>query len=588
MKKRSYSIFLYPLTVCALILVVFWQQTNTPDPLHFISPKISPAAYPANPANQSHQTNTNPDALRPSIQLHPEDHIHRAPTTQHLDWTVTAEGIRPDGVLKRVYLINGAFLLFLYLTPPTLTTTGLFPGPTIEALSGDNLIINVTNALQDVPFTIHWHGLHIANSMDGVAGVTQCAIPPGSSFIYNVSIPSDQSGTFWYHAHTGLARADGLYGGLVVHAPSGAGVASEGIHDASDGDMLLLIGDWYHQPAEEVMEWYMQPASFGNEPVPDSLLINGAGIFNCSMAVPARPVDCVDHHSMSLPYLHPGDDTYRVRIVNTGSLTGLTITFDNMDVTLIAVDSIAVDPLDAAHPSSLGVLYPGQRMDVLLRRSTSASTDGVSASALRIDLDEEYLAIRHNAPYGFFNGTSWLPQREPRVPVAALDRKLWDENQFGVGVPYSGSGAGDDSPSAEVERDGDSGEQWVDLVVNNLDDGGHPFHLHGHHFYILSTHESRTGWGSFNPFTPSDSTSPSTPKQQYDLSKAMLRDTVYIPRRGHAVLRFKANNPGVWMFHCHILWHLGSGMGMLVDVGYDRRNNTLGDNGGVSGEVCVV
>lgn len=101
--------------------------------------------------------------------------------------------------------------------------------------------------------------------MDGVAGVTQCAIPPGSSFIYNVSIPSDQSGTFWYHAHAGLARADGLYGGLVVHAPSGPSTASEGIHDASDKDMLLLIGDWYHQPAGEVMEWYMQPASFGNE-----------------------------------------------------------------------------------------------------------------------------------------------------------------------------------------------------------------------------------------------------------------------------------------------------------------------------------
>lgn len=106
MKKRSYSIIFYPLTVCALILFVFWQQTNTPDPLHFISPTTSPGTHPENAANPPHQTN--PDALRPSIQLHPEDHIHRAPTAQHLDWTVTADYIRPDGVLKRVYLINGA------------------------------------------------------------------------------------------------------------------------------------------------------------------------------------------------------------------------------------------------------------------------------------------------------------------------------------------------------------------------------------------------------------------------------------------------------------------------------------------------
>lgn len=52
----------------------------------------------------------------------------------------------------------------------------------------------------------------------------------------------------------------------------------------------------------------------------------------------------------------------------------------------------------------------------------------------------------------------------------------------------------------------------------------------------------------------------------YDLSKAALRDTVQIPSRGYAVIRFKADNPGVWLLHCHILWHSVTGMAMLIDV----------------------
>lgn len=52
----------------------------------------------------------------------------------------------------------------------------------------------------------------------------------------------------------------------------------------------------------------------------------------------------------------------------------------------------------------------------------------------------------------------------------------------------------------------------------------------------------------------------------YDLTHATRRDTVQIPRRGYVVLRFRADNPGVWLLHCHLLWHLAGGMAMLVDV----------------------
>ncbi|KAE8355340.1 Cupredoxin [Aspergillus coremiiformis] len=390
---------------------------------------------------------------------------------------------------------------------------------------------------------------------------------------------------------------DGLYGGFVVHAPASKSTVRGLLarHSAEfppynyEREFLLLIGDWYHQPAGQVLAWYMSIESFGNEPVPDSLLINGVGNFNCSMAVPARPVDCIERQT-DLSYLSDIDTPYRIRVVNTGSL-GFTLACENRPLTLIQVDSIDVEPQEA---SSAGILYPGQRMDLILPPSKDNLT------SLTIHLDQETvnysttlpapnhtipitpshlpnpldlqntptkptllsplpkkpsqthvvytkiqkLSINHNIPTGFFNRTSWRPQSNPPGPLTALPRDKWDENQFSLAT-------------------GDA--EWVDLVVNNLDEGGHPFHLHGHHFYILRVYEASIGWGSYNPFVDSDPPG-LEPGSGYDLSRAMLRDTVYIPSRGYAVLRFRADNPGVWMFHCHIVWHSASGMAMLVDV----------------------
>lgn len=66
----------------------------------------------------------------------------------------------------------------------------------------------------------------------------------------------------------------------------------------------------------------------------------------------------------------------------------------------------------------------------------------------------------------------------------------------------------------------------------------------------------------------------------------MLRDTVYIPSRGYAVLRFRAENPGVWLFHCHILWHLATGMAMLVDVQGDLAGEVAHDSSYLNVGMC--
>lgn len=113
--------------------------------------------------------------------------------------------------------------------------------------------------------SIHWHGLAMrdANEMDGVVGLTQCAIGLGRSYTYRFRIADTQHGTFWYHAHSGVQLADGLYGGLVVHQPSSSREAA--LAGTYDREQLLLVGDWYHRPARDVLAKYQDHSSFGNE-----------------------------------------------------------------------------------------------------------------------------------------------------------------------------------------------------------------------------------------------------------------------------------------------------------------------------------
>ncbi|KAH8669773.1 multicopper oxidase-domain-containing protein [Tricladium varicosporioides] len=527
------------------------------------------------------------------IRLHPEQHVHRQKSTITHNWNITSGFRSPDGVQKLIYLANNQF-----------------PGPTIECRSGDRLVIHVTNHLDSREgISIHWHGLEMrnANSMDGAAGLTQCLIPAGKTFIYDFDVSQDQAGTFWWHAHSQMQRGDGMYGGLVVHKPITIGDGSRSL--GYENDFLLMIGDWYHRSADEVLAWYTSPRGFGNEPVPDSILINGAGKFNCSMAPPARPVECVNIEEQKMARLFPIDSLTkltRLRLVNVGSLAGFTVKISFASLTPLTIDggfNIA-----GTRSGSVGILYPGERVDVIVKWDNS--TD-VTLSQLHVDLDPENfkypnhalrsnqsfpifsnsrapaslewqntkfthfdlasatalitsqiprtaqqtillyaktqkLSIFGNRPIGFMNRTSWSPQSTPSLPLLSLTRSQWDKNQLLPYIPVSGFA-----------------EKWVDIIINNLDDGAHPFHLHGYSFYIIASHRSEHGWGSYNPYSPTSVLI----QPMMNLNNPVKKDTVSVPRRGYVVIRLKADNVGIWMLHCHVLFHQGSGMAMGIQVG---------------------
>ncbi|RFU28920.1 hypothetical protein B7463_g7435, partial [Scytalidium lignicola] len=559
------------------------------------------------------------------IELHPEDHVYRQPTTIVQNWTISSDYRFPDGVKKKVYLVNGQF-----------------PGPTIECRQGDKLIIHVTNSLSvsdtDSPaqmsegISIHWHGLNMrgSNHMDGVVGFTQCAIPAGGSFTYEFEV-GEQTGTFWWHAHSSVHRGDGMFGGLVIHKTVHQSDKGEMMTDVKEygyeKEVLLMIGDWYHQSAEEVLAWYTSARGFGNEPVPDSLLVNGVGKFICSMAVPAKPVECIDIPNDQIRSVLGGHLTgvpTRLRIVNVGTLAGFTLAINEGTLIPHTVDS---GPKILGTPTrSVGILYPGERMDLFLEWNENPSSlvelevildpenfrytnfalrpnqtfplinpitpskpseSLISPSPLsqskqnhHFDLSQaksflfispplpqqadeqlllytktQKLSINSNHPQGFMNRTSWAPQSSP---LLSIPRERWDVNQL---VPWISL-----SPETAYQKQGlGRFGKWIDIIINNLDDGSHPFHLHGYNFYVLYSYRSEHGWGSYTPYTASSGGVPT--QLDLNLETPLLKDTVSVPRRGFVVLRFWADNPGIWMFHCHVIFHQASGMAMGIAVG---------------------
>ncbi|KAH8883129.1 hypothetical protein GQ53DRAFT_883129 [Thozetella sp. PMI_491] len=522
-----------------------------------------------------------------TVRLHPEEHQWRENTSLHFDWVITKGYRYPDGVGKWVYLINGNF-----------------PAPNIEARSGDLVTIDVHNRLEDEGIALHFHGLHMrgSNHMDGVVGVTQRPIQAGEDFTYSFAIGSDQSGTFWWHSHYDVQRADGLFGGFIIHEPRDS--YSPRQTPLYEDDLLLLIGDWYHPTAVEIQKTYDTYQYWGMEPVPDSLLINGHGAFNCSKASKSKPLDCM---TVPSPQLIPTHGKSRLRTINVGAMSGFSFQTPGRSLTLFTTDGGNPIQAPSSGASGFGVLYPGERVDVIVdwrafsgaravehfeiildrenykkknlaltpnQRFPVVRMDGASAEstaprepqdAALIDLSTingpelphgtlpvtpgqivllytrvELLSHLGNAPKGFINRTYWEPQE---VPLIEAERQNWDKHQLAPDLPTALG--------------------WVDIVVNNVDEKGHPFHLHGYDFYVVSLFRpKRRGWFSYNPFDPKKKQAGG----KYNLVNPPRKDTIYIAGGGYAVLRIKVDNPGVWFFHCHILWHQAIGMAMAIHV----------------------
>lgn len=152
----------------------------------------------------------------------------------------------------------------------------------------------------------------------------------------------------------------------------------------------------------------------------------------------------------------------------------------------------------------------------------------------------------------YVNGTSWTPADVPTLNQAVEGLKA-SNNTFdvsGVSSAYTPS----DQYVIDIPRN-----QVIDLLVTNFDDGSHPFHLHGHRFWIMATSDQQYfDWSSYSSI---NTTNP------------IRRDTLTIDAYGWALIRFRSDNPGLWALHCHIAWHVEAGLLMQ----FQARNDIMKD-----------
>ncbi|HWC12734.1 MAG TPA: multicopper oxidase domain-containing protein, partial [Acidimicrobiales bacterium] len=141
---------------------------------------------------------------------------------------------RPAGRVHDLELDAGPATVDLGgLSAATWAYAGAVPGPELRVNAGDLVRARFTNDLPE-PTTIHWHGIALRNDMDGVPDVTQDAVPPGGTFLYEFTPPDP--GTFWFHPHFGLHLDRGLYAPLIVEDPAEPG--------RYDREYVVVLDDW--------------------------------------------------------------------------------------------------------------------------------------------------------------------------------------------------------------------------------------------------------------------------------------------------------------------------------------------------------
>ncbi len=122
------------------------------------------------------------------------------------------------------------------------TVNGTLPAPTLRWKEGDTVTLNVTNNLKHST-SLHWHGLILPNKMDGVPGLTFDGIAPGETFRYQFKV--QQSGTYWYHSHSGFQEQTGLYGAIIIDP-------AEPEPFNYDRDYLIQLSDWSDETPERI------------------------------------------------------------------------------------------------------------------------------------------------------------------------------------------------------------------------------------------------------------------------------------------------------------------------------------------------
>lgn len=245
-------------------------------------------------------------------------------------------------------------------TAPAMTINGTIPGPLIRLKEGKTVTFHVTNQLKEAT-SIHWHGLLLPPEMDGVPGVSYAGIQPGTTFTYR--FPIKQSGTYWYHSHSGGQELQGMYAPMILDP-------SEPEPFRYDREYVVMLSEWTFESAEAVFDNLKKFSGYYNfqkRAAPELFRdIAQSGLWttlvNYLMWDQMRmdPTDFADVTGETFTFLmngHPPSSNWtglfrpgervRLRFINAASMTFYDVRIPGLTMTVVQADGQNVQPVEA-------------------------------------------------------------------------------------------------------------------------------------------------------------------------------------------------------------------------------------------------
>lgn len=512
--------------------------------------------------------------------------------------------------------VQNAPVNFTGVTRPAMTINGSIPGPTLHFTEGDTAVIRVHN-MMDTETSFHWHGLLVPNDQDGVPYLTSAPVKPHTTHTY--TFPIIQNGTYWYHSHSGLQEQSGLYGAFVIRKRPGDPARRT---EDTLPEYTLVLSDWTNENPNEVnrklhtgSDWF----SIRKGSVQSYWEALRAGYLGTKLTSEWKRMNAMDVSDVfynrfllngtpqaSLPRLK-GGDRIRLRIVNGASSTYFWLRYAGGKIRVVASDGKDVVPVDVDRM----IIAVSETYDVILTVPESGKSFEFQATA-EDTTGSSSLWLGHGErqplrPFPKLNYFKNMKQMNGMMTMGG-NMKMMKMNSgpmphqmhhHGMPSSHSGnmemtdmkSGSSHGGGHGSMQEDGEGTTLTYDMLKSpsrtNLPSGvpvkelhfmltgnmnryvwsmngktlsetdrimikegqnvriiltnntmmRHPMHLHGHFFRLVNRH------GDFSP----------------------LKFTADIQPMATQVIEFNAaeKTRGNWFFHCHILYHMMSGMGRI-------------------------
>ncbi len=478
------------------------------------------------------------------------------------------------------------------------------PGPVLRFREGETARIHVRNNM-DVESSVHWHGLLLPNSQDGVPYLTTAPILPGATATYE--FPLRHAGTYWYHSHTGLQEQRGVYGAIVIEPSAEAEALPQREYHR---ELVLVLSDWTDEEPRKVLRALKRNSHYYSlkkgamQSVLGALRNRALGETLEMARVRMPPMDISDvgydyflsNGAPRSSFAAEAGERVLLRVINAAASTYFYLDFAAAPLRVIAADGLDVEPWETprllmAIAETYDVLIevpPGGAYELRATAQDGSGSTGVfigrgeRVSAAPVPPPDLYRmhaghdthaghdmraghdasrrqGLREEAPGGAHQQHSGeMPHPRPQAPYGQLRalqptalpaHRPWRE--------YSLVLNGDMQRyvwminDRALHRGGflhvRKGEN-VRFVLENETMMHHPMHLHGHFFRVLN------GQGEYAP----------------------LKHTVDVPPMGRRVIEFQADEDFDWFFHCHILYHMAAGMARVVHYEQPREDGPRG------------